>query len=323
MAAVLELRELARGIHPTVLTEEGLRPAVAGLARRAAVPVDLDVRCGRLEAGVEAAAYYFVAEALTNVTRHARASGATVSISRKNKHLTVEVSDDGGGGADPARGSGLHGLADRLDALSGRLDTASPPGRGTRLRAEIPVPVIVADDSAFIRAGVVRILASAGMDVVAEARTADELLKAVADHRPELSVVDIRMPPRDTAGLHAAVQIRDQYRGAVRVLVLSQYLEPDYALRLLGAGVGGVGYLLKDRVAEGGDLVEAAQRVGAGGTAIDPAVVEELVRARRRHDRLVRLTSRERRVLALVAEGRSNRAIADRLGCARSRRSKA
>ena len=176
--------------------------------------------------------------------------------------------------------------------------------------------VIVADDSAVIRAGVVRILAGAGMDVVAEARTADELLTAVAEHRPDLSVVDIRMPPADTAGLHAAVQIRDRYRGAVRVLVLSQYLEPDYALRLLGAGVGGVGYLLKDRIAEGGELVEAAQRVGAGGTAIDPAVVEELVRARRRHDRLARLTSRERRVLALVAEGRSNRAIADRLGVA-------
>jgi DNA-binding NarL/FixJ family response regulator len=176
--------------------------------------------------------------------------------------------------------------------------------------------VIVADDSAVIRAGVVRILANAGMDVVAEARTADELLEAVADHRPELSVVDIRMPPRATAGLDAAVQIRDRYRGAVRVLVLSQYVEPDYALRLLGAGVGGVGYLLKDRVAEGGDLVEAAQRVGAGGTAIDPAVIEELVRARRRHDRLGRLTNRERRILALVAEGRSNRAIADRLDVA-------
>lgn len=137
-AAVRELRELARGIHPTALSEEGLRPAVAGLARRAAVPVDLDVRCGRLTAGVEAAAYYVVAEALTNVTRHAGASGAAVSISRDDGHLRVEVSDDGGGGADFSRGSGLVGLADRLDALSGRLEVASPPGGGTRLRAEIP-----------------------------------------------------------------------------------------------------------------------------------------------------------------------------------------
>ncbi|MGY1672547.1 response regulator transcription factor [Geodermatophilus sp. SYSU D00710] len=173
--------------------------------------------------------------------------------------------------------------------------------------------VIVADDSAVIRAGVVRILAGAGMDVVAEARTAGELLRAVADLRPELAVVDIRMPPGGAAGLHAAVQVRDRYDGDVRVLVLSQYLEPDYALRLLGNGVGGVGYLLKDRVAEGGQLVEAAQRVGAGGTAVDPAVVEELVRTRRRQDRLVRLTGRERSVLRLVAEGRSNRAIAERL----------
>ncbi|MGY1672546.1 sensor histidine kinase [Geodermatophilus sp. SYSU D00710] len=137
-AAVVELRELARGIHPTVLTEEGLRPAVAGLARRAAVPVDLDVRCGRLDAGVEAAAYHVVAEALTNVTRHARASGAAVSISRDAGHLVIEVTDDGAGGADPARGSGLEGLTDRLDALSGSVRVVSPRGGGTRLRAEIP-----------------------------------------------------------------------------------------------------------------------------------------------------------------------------------------
>jgi signal transduction histidine kinase len=137
-AAGLELRELARGIHPTVLTEEGLRPAVAGLARRAAVPVELDVRCGRLDAGVEVAAYYIVAEALTNVTRHAKADGAAVTISRFDGHLVIEVSDDGDGGADPVRGSGLGGLTDRLDALSGSLSVVSPRGGGTRLRAEIP-----------------------------------------------------------------------------------------------------------------------------------------------------------------------------------------
>jgi DNA-binding NarL/FixJ family response regulator len=148
---------------------------------------------------------------------------------------------------------------------------------------------------------------------VAEARTADELLTAVAEHRPDLAVVDIRMPPHGNAGLHAAEQIRDTYQGEVHILVLSQYLEPDYALRLLGAGVGGVGYLLKDRIAESDQLLEAAERVCRGGSAVDPAVVGELVRARRREDRLTRLTDRERSVLALVAEGRSNRSIADRL----------
>jgi DNA-binding NarL/FixJ family response regulator len=175
------------------------------------------------------------------------------------------------------------------------------------------VRVIVADDSAVIREGVVRILARADMDVVAEAQTADELLSAVERLRPDLAVVDIRMPPGGNAGLAAAEQVRDGYGGAVGVLVLSQYLEPDYALRLLGAGMGRVGYLLKDRVAEADELVEAALRVCDGGSAIDPAVVGELVRARRREDRLSRLTDRERSVLALLAEGRSNRSIAERL----------
>lgn len=173
--------------------------------------------------------------------------------------------------------------------------------------------VIVADDSAVIREGVVRILASAGMDVVAEARDADQLLAAVETHRPDLAVVDIRMPPGGNAGLMAAEQIRDRYEGEVGVLVLSQYLEPDYALRLLGPGIGGVGYLLKDRVVEARELVEASQRICSGGSAIDPAVVGELVRARRHEDHLTRLTDRERGILALLAEGRSNRSIASKL----------
>jgi serine/threonine-protein kinase len=173
--------------------------------------------------------------------------------------------------------------------------------------------VIVADDSAVIRHGVVRILAEAGIDVVGEARDAEELLKLVADVRPDVAVVDIRMPPHGNAGLAAAEQIRDDYTGSVGVLVLSQYLEPDYALRLLSAGMGGVGYLLKDRVVEPAELVDAVQRVAGGGSAVDPSVVGELVRARRRSDRLTRLTERERMVLELLAEGRSNKSIADRL----------
>jgi DNA-binding NarL/FixJ family response regulator len=173
--------------------------------------------------------------------------------------------------------------------------------------------VIVADDSAVIRQGVVRILDDAGIEIVGEARNADQLLTLVEEIRPDLAVIDIRMPPQGNAGLAAAEQIRDAYHGEVGVLVLSQYLEPDYALRLLGAGMGGVGYLLKDRVADASELVDAVQRVAAGGSAVDPSVVGELVRARRREDRLHRLTERERMVLELVAEGRSNQAIADRL----------
>jgi len=139
LAAVDELRELARGIHPAILSEEGLRPAVASLARRCSVPVSVDVRLAeRPPLAVETAAYYFVAEALTNVVRHARAGAASVEVSRTNGHLVVEVTDDGDGGADVSRGTGLEGLADRLDALAGRLQVESPPGGGTRLWAVIP-----------------------------------------------------------------------------------------------------------------------------------------------------------------------------------------
>ena len=178
-----------------------------------------------------------------------------------------------------------------------------------------PAPrVIVADDSAVIRQGVVRILEDGGMHVVAEARDADELLAAVAADPPDLVVVDIRMPPTGNAGLAAAVAVRERHGGRVAVLVLSQFLEPDYALRLLAAGADGVGYLLKDRLGEAEQLLDAARRVAAGGSAIDPAVVEELVRARRSADRIGRLTDREREILGLVAEGRSNRSIATSLG---------
>jgi DNA-binding NarL/FixJ family response regulator len=177
----------------------------------------------------------------------------------------------------------------------------------TELRA------LVADDSVVIRQGVARILAEGGFRIVAEARDAEELLDEVDAQQPHLAVVDIRMPPGGSGGLHAALTIRDRHP-TVGVLVLSQYLEPEYALRLLGAGVDRVGYLLKDRLGEARELLDGALRVAAGGSAIDPAVVQELVRARRNDDRIGRLTDREREVLALIAEGRSNRSIAERLG---------
>jgi DNA-binding NarL/FixJ family response regulator len=177
----------------------------------------------------------------------------------------------------------------------------------TELRA------IVADDSVVIRQGVARILSDGGFRVVGEARDADELLALVAADPPHLAVIDIRMPPAGNAGLAAAITIRERHP-TVGVLVLSQYLEPGYALRLLGTGVDRVGYLLKDRLAEAAELLDAARRVASGGSAVDAAVVAELVRARRRDDRIGRLTEREQEALGLIAQGRSNRAIAERLG---------
>ena len=174
--------------------------------------------------------------------------------------------------------------------------------------------VVIAEDSAVVRAGLVEILADRGHDVVAAVGDADALRAAVAEHHPDVTVVDVRMPPGYTdEGVRAAIAIRRDHPG-IGVLVFSQYIETRYAADLLGAasggGAAGVGYLLKDRVADVGEFVDALSRVAAGGTALDPEVVTQLLGASRRTDGLTALTARERDVLALMAEGRSNGAIA-------------
>ena len=172
--------------------------------------------------------------------------------------------------------------------------------------------IVIGEDSALLRAGLTRLLTEAGEDVVAAVGDAEALVDAVECHIPDLAVVDIRMPPDLTDdGLRAAIAIRAR-RPEVGILVLSQYVEERYAAELLGGDTAGVGYLLKDRVADVADFVEAVRRVNAGGTALDPEVVGQLM-ARRRRDPLEGLTAREREVLALMAEGRSNAAIAREL----------
>lgn len=173
--------------------------------------------------------------------------------------------------------------------------------------------VVVADDSVLLREGVVRILGEAGFEVVGQAGTAEQLLGYVSSLQPDVAVVDIRMPPTYTdEGLRAAQRIREQHPG-VGVLVLSQYVEPRYALELLADSAEGVGYLLKERVSNISDFAAAVRRVAEGGSALDPAVVSQIVGRRRRDDPLAELTPREREVLELMAEGRSNQGIAERL----------
>jgi DNA-binding NarL/FixJ family response regulator len=174
------------------------------------------------------------------------------------------------------------------------------------------VRIVIAEDSVLLREGLAKLLADGGFEVVGAVGDAEALLRAVAEHRPELVVVDVRMPPTHTdEGIQAALVIRRQYAD-VAVLVLSQYVEERYATDLLSAGTSGVGYLLKDRVAYVTDFLDALRRVAAGGTALDPEVVAQLM-VRRRDDPLERLTPREQQVLQLMAEGRSNNGIVDAL----------
>ena len=178
---------------------------------------------------------------------------------------------------------------------------------------EAPLRVVIAEDSVLLREGLARLVEETGGVVVARVGDGPSLVAAVVEHRPDVSVVDVRMPPtqRDE-GLRAAIEARRLVPGTP-VLVLSQYVERQYASELLADGAGGVGYLLKDRVADVREFVDALRRVAAGGTALDPEVVAQLMVRRRRDDRLAELTPREREVLDAMAEGRTNAGIAAKL----------
>jgi DNA-binding NarL/FixJ family response regulator/class 3 adenylate cyclase len=197
-----------------------------------------------------------------------------------------------------------------------QLDEPGLGGDFPALRARpgaTPVRVVLADDSVLLREGIARLLLEAGFDVVAQSGNAEDLLRHVAMHKPDVAVVDIRMPPTQTdEGLRAAKEIRERHAGT-GVLVLSQYVEPGYAMDLLSESAEGVGYLLKDRVADIDEFSAAVRRVAEGGSALDPTVVSELVGRHRRDDPLGGLSPREREVLEFMAEGRSNQAIAERM----------
>jgi len=173
--------------------------------------------------------------------------------------------------------------------------------------------VILADDAALVREGVARLLEDEGFEVVAQLADADGLLDCVTALRPDVAIVDVRMPPTHTVeGLRAALEIK-HHHPEVGVVVLSQHLETRYALQLLSEGAGGVGYLLKERVADIAEFADAIRRVARGGSAVDPEVVSRLVARRSRRSPLEALSPREREVVALMAEGRSNHAISEQL----------
>ena len=210
---------------------------------------------------------------------------------------------------------GLPGTDRIFQVVGGGLRTDFPALRTTIVADTLKngMRVVLADDSVLLREGIARILEDAGFDVVGQAGTADELMLKVRSYSPDVAVVDIRMPPTQTdEGLRAAQEIRERHPD-VGVLVPSQYVEPAYSMVLLAESAEGVGYLLKDRVSDVKEFAEAVRRVGEGGSALDPTVVSQLVGRRRKDDPIADLTPREREVLELMAEGRSNQGIAERL----------
>jgi DNA-binding NarL/FixJ family response regulator/signal transduction histidine kinase len=312
-----ELRELIRGIHPRVLTDRGLAAALTELADRSAVPVEVEAELpGRLPRHIEGVAYFVAAEALANIAKHSAAEAAR--IPRAARHGRPH--HRGAGRRPRRRGSRARHRPRRArrPGRRGRWQHAAvqparrsdPAIRGDPMSR--PIRVVLAEDGVLLREGLVGLLGRFGFDVAATAADADGLLAAVAAHSPDLVVTDIRMPPGyGDEGLRAAVQLR-RADPALAVVALSQYVELSYAAELLDSGSGErVGYLLKDRVADVQDFAASLREVVDGGTVVDPTVVRQLLR--RRRDPLARLSPREREVLALIAEGHANAAIARRL----------
>jgi PAS domain S-box-containing protein len=324
--AIEELRRLAQGIHPAELSERGLAAALRALAKRSAASISVTAeRCGRLAPEIESAAYFITAEATANAVKHASANQIDIEVTRARDELRVTVTDDGAGGASFREGTGLQGLRDRAEAVGGDVTVDSPTGGPTVLTADLPLfrskhslsfaaghlRVVIADDAAMIRQALVELLDRSGIEVVAQVGDARSLLQEVERHSPDVAIVDIHMPPTQTQeGVHAAIEIRHRFPG-VGVLLLSSYVESKEVIELFDAAARGIGYLLKDSVANVDQLLDALERVSEGGIVLDPKLVVDLVGRTLRPDPLEVLTAREREVVELMAEGRSNAAIAD------------
>ena len=277
--AIAELRTLARGIHPSVL-DNGLADALTTLAARSAVPVELVTDIPeRPSAAIETIAYFSASELLANVAKHSGARHATLEAVHVPGLLRIRVTDDGHGGARLVAGR-RPGRAGRTRPHRRRPPRHRQPARPpTVVTVELPVPrlrgrprmrIVIAEDAAVIRAGLTEILADRGYEVAAAVGDAEALKAAVAEHQPDVAIVDVRMPPDYTdEGLRAAITIRRDHPGTA-ILVFSQYIETRYAADLLSMRSGGVGYLLKDRVAKVSEFTDAIARVAPAAPRSTP-----------------------------------------------------
>ena len=309
-----ELRELARGIHPAVL-EQGIASALTSLSARSAVPTAVSCEAlGEVPRPIELALYFVACEALANVAKYAHADRRLDPAHphrrrrrdrdrrRRRRRRGRERRFRPAGPAGPRRGAGRPPARDE------------PHGGGDGRQRGAAVQVVIADDNLLMREGIASLLRRAGIEVVGEAGDADELLRAVEEHRPEVAIVDVRMPPTHTdEGLRAAQEIRARHP-RTGIVILSQTVEAGTALQILAARPEGLGYLLKDRVTDIEDFAGTLRRVAAGGCALDPQVVTQLLASPPDGGRIGTLTPRERDVLTLVAEGRSNKGAGERLG---------
>jgi DNA-binding NarL/FixJ family response regulator len=303
--ALAELRDLVRGIHPPVLADRGLVGAVQALSLIGPVPVE--VRPGRVG----------------RLLRRRRRPRQRDQAQRRAPHVDHAQSGErsaehGGARRRHGRRRSLprHRFARHRPAPVGvrrRARGVQPTRRTDRAGYGLAVRVVLAEDLALLRDGLIRLLEANDCEVVEAVDNGPSLLRALTTHRPDIAVVDVRLPPTFTdEGLRAAIEARAQVKG-LPVLVLSQYVEQLYARELLADRSGGVGYLLKDRVFNVAQFIDAVRQVAAGGTAMDPEVVAQLLTRRSGDKPLASLTPREREVLEAMAEGRSNAAIAARM----------
>ena len=285
--ALTELRDLVRGIYPPVLADRGLADAVRALALDTPLRTETDIDLpGRLDAPVESACYFAVAEALANAVKH---SGARLVQIRHAGRPGRRAADRGHRRRRRRRRPGKGQRAAGRGAAAGYIrwhpGREQPARRADHHRHGDTVRVVIAEDLFLLRDGLVRLLEAHGFEIAAAVDSAPGLLQALLEHKPDVAVVDVRLPPSFTDdGLRAAIEARRQVPG-LPVLVLSQYVEQLYARELLADQAGGVGYLLKDRVFNDDRFVDAIRTVAAGGTVMDPEVVAKLLGRRARTSR--------------------------------------